>query len=128
MTRLFPSKNYYALPVPVDATDFDIVPHYVRNAIDQRDEIKVTWSSSNITHNYLILKPGNYIPLFTTQNCSEQEAARAVDKDNEFWYKDYESRLDDPYQFATATDSIASLLRSLGLLETNYLIILKKEA
>lgn len=71
MTQL--RDDLIAVEVPEGASNFKIEPHLVRNAIVERDEIKLVWESSQITHNWVILPPGTWKLLCTTREAQDKD-------------------------------------------------------
>lgn len=132
MTQL--TDKVWAVEVPDGSGAFKIMPHFVRNAITERDAIKLVWESEQITHSWVILPPGSWRFLFTTKAATEEQAASVVqiisngkitgrpqyrryDRDNELparmWTRD-------------SRHSLETLLRSKGLDENkNYALIEK---
>lgn len=132
MTELLKDSGIYAIPVAKDYFDFRF--HYS----SLYDEWVLYYKSKTIWEryrtescNWKVCFEKEPVIICTSASATEADAARVVGNVvvwREFWYKDYESQNDDPYEFETATDSLSSLLRSLNLNEPNYLIIKKNNA
>lgn len=107
-------ENVFAVEVPDDAKECAI-----------KNGAYVKWLMVDGNPFVPINNPARFRTLFTTKDCTEEQAAGIVEKCARGW-KDY---FDDPYAnipFSTAEYSLKSLLRSKGLDTTkNYLLIKK---
>lgn len=124
MTQL--TDNIYAVPVPEGAHDFVIQQHCVRNAIDERDSLKLVWESQEITHNWIILRNGSYEFLFCTSEVTEEQARKVVLKDGIFC-RNYSVK-NNGHPFGWTDDpleSLETLLASKGC-EGNQAVVRRK--
>lgn len=139
MTQL--TENLFAVEVPEGASNFKIKPHYVRNHIEERDEIKLIWDSTQITHNWLILPAGNWQFICTTREATNGNAMGIVKSHysrsasynpvlghyqtsgSSTTFMDY---MNGHCTFDSPLDSLRSLLASKGLdVNKNYALLKK---
>lgn len=114
MTITINNKTLELVEVPEDAKDIEV--------IDGNSVIPAMlhWKGSAA----VMLSPGSYTLLFKASEATEQQAGEIVEYRNEVTrgYVDYGKI---SWLFTTATESLHSLIRSLGM-EVDKTIILKK--
>lgn len=118
-------KDIWAIEVPIEAERFE--------TSTQPDNIPCVtyWYKDNLDPTVISLPPGSYEILFTTKDCTEDEAAQvSPGKWSKYFenapgplFKDY---ADDIYRFDNAMKSLQSLLRSKSLDPAKNFLLLKK--
>lgn len=121
MKELSPIKNLFVFKVPNSAFGFKLNKQYGRINF---------WvgRSGNARGGAIDLPPGTYEILFTTKDCTEQQAMKVVAWD---MYEDVgvlaANYMDDRTgDKKTCAESLQSLLRSHGLLTDKNYLLLKK--
>lgn len=116
--------DIFAIEVPEDAENFKIIPD--EDCPTVYYEFNHELLKGQYSEEY-VLPPGSYEILFTTKDCSEEQAGSVVERihaggfgrSGEEW-KIYDDRVVAPRY---ATESLQSLLRSHNLTGKNYLLI-----
>jgi hypothetical protein len=109
-----------AVEVPLNAEQFET------SVQDDGIPCVTYFSHDNIDPTVVCLPPGSYEIIGTVKDCSEEQAKLMVQSMNPFItgkvYKDYQTGY---FEITTALESLSSLLKSKGLVGTNYLLIRK---
>jgi hypothetical protein len=119
--------DFYALPFFNGATKVTFEKQTITTGNNEREAYCIDWIGRDMFPHFRILDlTGSWQFLFTTDSCSEEQAAKIVERFSfcfDITFMDYE---DGNYSYASAVRSLKSLIKSKGLPEGNYALLLNQ--